>query len=105
MIASLKLVLDNNGAPVFVFRDQVDTEGTRRLLPFDSAELKARGVGQDIDVLLQPRREVEGFVAPNLTQSNALNASDPLVPTRGLGFPFAHAFILWLAVVRRRGWS
>ena len=67
MIAPLQLVLDNNRAAVFVFGDKVNAEGARRLLPLDAAELKAHSVGEDIDVLLQPRREVESFVTPHLT--------------------------------------
>ena len=58
--------------------NKIDAEGAGRLLAFDTAELKARSLGEDIDVRLQPSREVKSFVLPHLTQPYAPNAPNPL---------------------------
>ena len=46
MIALLELVLDDHPATVFVFGNEVDTEGADSLLAFDTAELKGRWLRQ-----------------------------------------------------------
>ena len=94
MIALLQLVLDNNGAPVFVLGNEVDAERASRLLAFGTAELKARSLGDDLRVVLQLGGEVERFVAPHLAESHALNAPNPLVPLLAPKIQFTHALTL-----------
>lgn len=86
MIALLELVLDDHRTTVFVFGDEVDTEGAHGLLAFDTAELKAGSLVEDIDVLFQPLGEVECFVLPHLPQCYTLDSSDHMSQSRQLKF-------------------
>lgn len=97
VIALLQLVLDNNRAPVFVFGNEVDAERASRLLAFNTVELKACSLDDDLRIALQPSGEVERFVGPHLSETHALNAPNPLVPLLVPKIQFAHTLTFRLA--------
>ena len=69
VIALLQMVLDYNRVAVLILGDEVDIECTGRLLTLYAAELKACGVRQNVNVVLQPGGEVKGLMHPHRTQA------------------------------------
>ena len=72
VIALLQLVLDHDGATVLVLSDKVNAEGTRGLLPLGTDKRKSCGCAEDIQIFLQPSREVAIFALPQVTQVDPL---------------------------------
>jgi len=92
VVTSLELVLDHDGVAGLVLADEVNVEASSRPFALDVADGDAEGVTENICIVLQPRREVERLVPPNLTEPYPSDLPD--VPaglkTRPLGNTHRH---------------
>src|SRR6266545_2406473 len=76
VVRPLELVFDDDRSARLVLGHEINVERASSLLAPGAHEGEAANVVQDIDVLLQPSREVVRLVLPNLAERDALDPAD-----------------------------
>lgn len=85
VIRLLELILDDDRIPRFVLADEVATEAAGRLLSLRIGELEVERIVENVNVLLELRREVVGLVRPDVAESLSLDLSDHVVISHRVG--------------------
>jgi hypothetical protein len=76
VITLLQLVLDDDERTRTILCYQIDAEVTAVLLTIHVGERQVQHVTEDINVVLQPRRELQRLVLPHVTKLKALDFAD-----------------------------
>ncbi len=100
VVGGLEAVLDDHRAPVLVLADHVQGQVVDARLALDRGDGQAEGVGDDVEVLEQPRGQVGGVVAPDDARLQPLEAAeaDPVDAV-----PVARRLRRGVLVARHRG--
>ncbi len=76
VVGPFQLVLNHDNAAAIVFGDEINAKGTSGALALNVAERQVERVVENVDVVLQPSREVVSLVRPDGAERDALDLPD-----------------------------